>query len=368
MSAPVRYGALDRLLHRVAFSSVPLQKVLADVEDRVFSVSTDPAPPPRPVFITALPRAGTTLLLHILAAAPDFATQCYRDMPFLFIPLLWSRFPRRFRMSAERRERAHGDGVEVGFDSPEAFEEALWHAFWPEKFARDHIEPWQADDRKAEFEDFFFRHMRKVIAVRGEGRTGRRPHRYLSKNNGNIARLALLPVLFPDCRIVVPVRNPFSHARSLQRQHHRFRKLHASDPFARRYMTALGHFEFGADLRPIGFAPRTGDPDSIGFWLHYWLAVHRAIGDATAENIVMVDYDLLCADPSRSLHALCDALDVDVTAGMRAAAGTVRRPTGYRRHRAPGTGPVLAASERAFEELRRRAVNAPVNAGTGIAR
>ena len=28
-------------------------------------------------------------------------------------------------------ERAHGDGMTIGYDSHEAFEEVLWRAFWP---------------------------------------------------------------------------------------------------------------------------------------------------------------------------------------------------------------------------------------------
>lgn len=368
-----RYGALDRILHRLAFASAPIQKALADMEDRMFAPGTESSPPPRPVFITALPRAGTTLLLNILAAAPDFATQCYRDMPFLFTPILWSRLSRSFRLSAEMRERAHGDGVAVGFDSPEAFEEAYWCAFWPEKYGAERIEPWRRDERNPEFEAFFYRHMRKIIAVRGENRKSSPPHRYLSKNNGNIARLPLLPVLFPDCRIVVPLRSPFAHARSLQRQHRRFKDMHASDPFARRYMTALGHFEFGEALRPIGFTHKLGDPDSIGFWLRYWLAAHEAIRAAPSECLVFVDHENLCARPVESVQALCQSLAIDPGPEILEAAAAIRRPTDDARHRAPDAGSLLGRAARLFEALRRRAINAPAagdddGAVEGIAR
>lgn len=338
MSARPAYGALDRLLHRVAFSrvlhGVELQKALAGIEDSMLARGLADGPPPRPVFVTALPRAGTTLLLSLFAALPEFATHTYRDMPFVLSPMLWNRVSRAFRKPAGLRERAHGDGMPVGYDSPEAFEEVLWMAFWRGKYRRHHILPWTTADRDAEFEIFFARHMRKVIAARAGGE---RPAaaRYLSKNNANIARLTLLPRLFPDCRIAIPVRAPWPHARSLQRQHARFSRVHAADPFARRYMAWLGHFEFGAELRPIRFSGRvTGgthaDPAGIDFWLRYWIAAHEAIlAAATGPNVVVVDYDRLCADPRPTLAVLGGALDVDDRQALTALAGGIRRPTAY---------------------------------------
>ena len=54
-----------------------------------------------------------------------------------------SRFAGRFnRAAGTTAERAHGDGVEVGLDSPEAFEEMLWMAFWPEHYRENAILPW----------------------------------------------------------------------------------------------------------------------------------------------------------------------------------------------------------------------------------
>lgn len=338
MSARPAYGALDRLLHRVAFSRVlhgiELQKALAGIEDSVLARGLADGPPPRPVFVTALPRAGTTLLLSLLAALPEFATHTYRDMPFVLSPMLWNRVSHAFRKPAGLRERAHGDGMPVGYDSPEAFEEVLWMAFWRDKYRRHHIAPWTPADRDADFEIFFARHMRKVIAARAAG-DGPAPARYLSKNNANIARLTLLPRLFPDCRVVVPVRDPWPHARSLQRQHMRFSRIHADDPFARRYMAWLGHFEFGAELRPIRFPGWTtgggrADPAGIDFWLRYWIAAHEAILAAAAgPNVVVVDYDRLCTDPRRTLAAVGGALDIDDREALTAMAGGIRRPTAY---------------------------------------
>ena len=64
----------------------------------------------------------------------------YREMPFLLLPLLWNVISRRFYPPDTMLERAHGDGMTIGNDSVEAFEEILWRAFWPEKYPKDRIE------------------------------------------------------------------------------------------------------------------------------------------------------------------------------------------------------------------------------------
>jgi len=56
------YSWLDRTLHQLASAGRGLQKVLADVEEHVFVDSFEHVIIERPVFISSLPRTGTTLL------------------------------------------------------------------------------------------------------------------------------------------------------------------------------------------------------------------------------------------------------------------------------------------------------------------
>src|SRR6185436_9488480 len=86
------YSGVDRALHRIAFATYEVQADLADIEDRLFASHLSPITNQRPVFITSLPRAGTTLLLECCAALDEFASHTYRDMPFVLIPCLWSSF------------------------------------------------------------------------------------------------------------------------------------------------------------------------------------------------------------------------------------------------------------------------------------
>jgi hypothetical protein len=180
-----RYGTLDRLLYRVAFRAGTAQHALSDVEGTLYAGRLEGVTADDPVFITALPRSGTTILLKLLWQTGHFATHTYQDMPFVLCPLIWSRYSDRFAEEIEPTERAHADGLKVSGKSPEAFEEMVWKHFWPGHYGKDRIRPWQPEDRNREFNTFFRKHMRKIIAVRKEadGETGSDEPRYLSKNN-----------------------------------------------------------------------------------------------------------------------------------------------------------------------------------------
>jgi hypothetical protein len=324
MSAAPAYGRVDRALHRLAFGALGAQRRLAAVESRMFRDRIDPRHARRPVFVTSLPRAGTTVLLEALATLPGLAAATYRHMPFTLLPLLWTDASRRFQQAARPEERAHGDGLAVGYDSPEAFEETLWMAFWPEHYRDAGIRPWSAVGREPAFEAFFRQHMAKVVAAGPPGAS-----RYLSKNNANIARLPLIAAAFPDATVVVPIRDPFAQTASLLRQHRRFLELHARDDFALRYMEGLGHFEFGAALRPIRFRAAPPEPeatDTAAFWLGYWADVYEAVLQTAGPDVVFVDHDRLAADPRPHLAALAAAIGAAPCDRLEAAAAGFRPP------------------------------------------
>ena len=355
-----RYSRADRALHRLAFSTIGAQKALADIEDRLHARRLAAIPLERPVFVASLPRAGTTLLLEALHESGAFAAHTYRRMPFLFIPLLWETLSRRLRVSGAPVERAHGDGMTAGFDSVEAFEEALWRAFWPDHYQADRILPWRADERDpgGEFEDFLRNHLRKIIALHPA------PARYLSKNNGNVARVPLLLRLFPDATVLILFRAPAAHTASMLRQHRNFAALHARDAFARRYMRDLGHFDFGANFAPVAFdgwpdAPGVGPPEEADLWLRYWNAAFaRLLAQAEADaRIVLVDYDACCADAERGLARIADAIALDGAARERliAQAGRFRPPTSYGDAALDLDSALLAGARALHGELRRHA-------------
>jgi len=301
------YSSADQWIHHLAFAGPGLQLKAAGIEDRLFARRIGAVPDRPPIFITALPRAGTTILLTALHDLPETATHLYRDMPFVMAPLLWSRFARLFAKQSELTERAHKDGIQIGYDSPEAFEEVMWRAFWPHKYQEKTIELWDVTDLRPEATTFFLQHFRKIVALRTQG-TGR----YISKNNNNIARLNLLPEMFPQAQIVVPLREPAAHALSLWRQHENFLQQHSEDPFVERYMRDIGHLEFGALHTPIafpGFDRSTGSPREPGYWLHYWTAAYRMVLDK-AQGLHIVTHEKVCNEPNLVMQSLCKRIDL----------------------------------------------------------
>ncbi|MGB1128934.1 MAG: sulfotransferase [Haloferula sp.] len=323
------YSGLDRCVHRIAFHTVPAQIAIADGEDAMFRKRLEQVSTDRPVFITGLPRAGTTLVLECCAGLQDMASHCYRDMPYVLTPCLWDQLSQPFRKNLEKRQRAHGDGMEIDLDSPEALEEAIWMPFWKEQYQADRIQTWPVKEH-SEFKEFFQHHMRKIVWLRSQAGTAR--SRYLSKNNLNIARIPWLRQHFPDSIILVPFRDPLQHVGSLLHQHQRFQQMHKEDKFSRDYMKAIGHFDFGENLKPVDFdgwlAQREErDATQPAFWLDYWIATYEhLLATYEAQNIAFIDFETLCKDPERSLVKLSEVIETQHPDQLQELASGIRIP------------------------------------------
>ncbi len=325
MSFAASYGLFDRLLHRFAFATTWAQRGVADLEETLFRRELAAIEPGAPVFVTALPRAGTTILLELLAGLDEFAAHRYRDMPFVLTPMLWSRVTRGGAGDAAPKERAHGDGIQITQDSPEAFEEMLWRAFFKQHYKGPRVAPWaRCDD--PEFLEFFRAHMRKVVALRARDKPARR---YVSKNNLNIARIPSLLDALTDAAVIVPLRDPVQHAQSLLRQHQRFLAMHEADAFAKRYMAGVGHFDFGQNLKPVDFdgwmSGRTvADAEGLTFWLDYWNATYRhLLAHAEHDRLLFVRFEAL--GDERTLDAIAAHVGAPLAA-LRARADILQPP------------------------------------------
>jgi len=321
------YSFVDRMLHRMAFAHPVLQRALGEIESDMFAAKFAANSATRSVFVTGLPRAGTTLLLEMLYKSGEFATFTYREMPFVLAPLFWASLTKSSRKAGEARERAHGDGMEISFDSPEAFEEVAWRSYLGDKYLMENrLAPFGAEAITGEFRDAFVKLVRKLSAVHSaEGEN----KRYLSKNNANISRIGALRSIFPDATIFICLREPQSHARSLLTQHQRFLAMHDDDAFARDYMKWIGHYDFGANFRPIDFAARglnaqhASGPD---FWLQYWIDAY-SFAEKSAANVKFVAYEKLFSDAPGALQAIAGAASISDAEAFRRNAENIRRPT-----------------------------------------
>ena len=307
------YSRLDQFLHKLAFSGSFVQQTLTELEDSLFGKELATASSRNPIFITSLPRAGTTVLLTALSELPGLASHIYRDMPFVMAPFLWSKLSGPFQKNRAAMERAHGDGIQIGYDSPEAFEEILWRKFWPHKYLENRIELWTESDFSANAREFFRRHFAKIVALRCQGDTG--AGRYISKNNANIARLDIIPRLFPDAKIVLPIRRPIEHAASMHRQHLNFLEQHKSNAFTKRYMHDIGHLEFGELHQPMqfpGMAETIGSvsPMSLDYWLLYWVAAFRYVAERE-DQLIIVPHEQVCGNSLATIKRVLGELNIE---------------------------------------------------------
>ena len=312
---------------------------LGNLETRLFAAEIAERSVDRPIYIAGLARAGTTILLEALERHPDTATHRYRDFPLVLTPLLWNRLLDRLpRRPAAPTERAHRDGIRVTAESPEAFEEVLWMAFFPALHALPADDFLDARTANPEFERFYREHIQKLLWLRGGGR-------YLSKANYNVTRFEYLLRMFPDARIVIPVRDPVWHIASLMKQHRLFCAGQHEDPRALRHLQRAGHFEFGLDRRPVSAGdPRMAlqiarlwrDGREVEAWARYWNHVYGFVLRRLMESQPLRDAALvvrsedLCHQPHQTIDRILDHCRLPASAGFidQLAAG-FRAPTYY---------------------------------------
>lgn len=281
------YGFVSKVLHHLALGQRFIAEASFDIEQATLKPDAGAIYEANHVFVAGLARAGTTLLMRRFYASGAFRSLTYRDMPFVLMPNIWSKLSGASRRTSVRKERAHGDGLMVDYDSPEALEEVFWRVFAREEYLHaDCLLPMEAD------EDLVARFQNYVAGILGH--SGKR---YLSKNNNNILRLPAIREAFPHALIVIPFRAPLQHADSLRSQH---RKFHDErDPFVKHYMAWLAHHEFGADHRRFRFPgelPRHASPDTLEYWVEIWADTYEFLLKTAPPNSLFVGYERFCKE------------------------------------------------------------------------
>ncbi len=201
------------------------------------------------IFITGLPRSGTTSILNFIYSSDEFASLTYRNMPFVLSP----NFSKIFNYkNILKKERMHKDGITYDLNSPEALDEVFLNN----------------DDEfiKNELVNYY-----QLICL------SENKMKYLSKNNLNFSRIDLISKLFPKSIFLIPIREPLQHSYSLFKQHKNFTELHKKDDFIRRYMSYLGHNEFGLNHKPWNNPVNCDDPNVFDYWLEQWCLFYQNI-------------------------------------------------------------------------------------------
>ncbi|MDC1066657.1 sulfotransferase [Alphaproteobacteria bacterium] len=266
------YSWLQQKLHQIALSFQFMREVTFDIESSTISKeqSTD-----NNVFVSGLSRSGTTILMNALYKSDEFASLSYHDMPFVLAPNLWSKLSFS-KKNIDFIERAHGDGIKVSSESPEAFEEVFWMTFNEND-----------EDTQKKFKTYV-----QLINKKYD------KQRYLSKNNQNIRRLLLISNTFPHSKILISYRHPIQHAYSLLFQHKKFIEVSKKDKFISNYMRWIGHTEFGPNYIPIHNKNLNFKNDlDINHWLEQWYLTYNNCFKSLIDksNVYFICYEQLCS-------------------------------------------------------------------------
>lgn len=302
------YGFWARVLHRFALAG-PVSEMSFNIDRMLHASDPETARLQKHVFVCGLARAGTTALMRKLYATGEFCSLTYRDMPFALAPHFWRKLTGFSSREADLNERAHGDGILVDFDSPEALEEVFWRVLSGRKYIfSDRLAPMEAD---SEVIESFVKYIAALLDTSGSSR-------YLSKNNNNILRLSSLRVAFPEAAVIIPFRDPIQQSLSLYNQHLRFAELHRRDGFARKYMQWLVHHEFGGDHRPfdVGGSASEYSPGTPAYWLDQWIRVYSYLLRQTEyehDKILFVEYERLCDSPETTWKAIAGRTGLPMT-------------------------------------------------------
>jgi len=360
MSFVQNYSSIDKLLHHLSFSVPATQKILCDIENHLYQDELKLIASKNEVFVTGLPRSGTTLLLELLYKTDEFDTFSYRQMPFILSPLIWGKISRFFSKKAEKVERAHGDGMEVSFDSPEAFEEVIWLTFLKDRYVKqDKLEPLVAANTTKLFAKNIQLTIKKLLHSFSQDDQIKR---YISKNNANCSRLKLLSQLFPSATILVPFRDPLAHIGSLMKQHQQFNEMHNEDSFSRNYMRWLGHYDFGQNFKPIDFDKwldaYDGKPDydDENFWMLYWCSAYEHILNNITDNTYLVDFDKLLSSPSASLSSISKCVTLSDESKLTDLSKEIRSPTSQAKKSSCIRSDLLARADELHKKLKEVAI------------
>ena len=308
------YNFGEKLVHQFALGSKFITKASFDFEELLCGLKVAPTDG-KHLFVSGLARSGTTVLMNNIHDSGKYKSLTYLDMPFVLMPNGWKKLSGRNLKRFEKKERAHGDGILVGKDSPEAFEEVFWRVFCE----KDYI----FNDRLGlqtignETIDLFRKFVNHVLLSRETSKQ----NRYLSKNNNNILRLPFLLKAFPDSFVIATFRDPLQHAISLLNQHKKFSSVHAEDKFSLKYMNWLGHFEFGLNHKPFYF----GDMESfirlkefstgnINYWLLIWKNYYSYLLNNHTPNVLFFCFEKYCDQPNEVLAKLYAMIDLDFVA------------------------------------------------------
>lgn len=246
----INYNFLEKLTHQILLEKSFIKKNLYLFEKFFFYNKDKELKETKHIFITGLPRSGTTALLYFLYDTNQFSSLTYRSMPLIMAPNFSKFLPKK---NIKKKERHHLDNITFDLDSPEAFDEVFFSCF-------------SNDELSIELPKYISLILKLY-----------KKKRYLSKNNNNFKRIDVISKTFPNSIFLIPFREPFQHSLSLLKMHNHFIKLQEQEKFILDYMNYLGHYEFGIGHRSWATPKYFTNKNDVNYWLEQWMFVYKEI-------------------------------------------------------------------------------------------
>jgi len=120
------YTFLQKKLHKISLQNNLIKKSLFEIEKILF-LNQNNINNNNHIFITGLPRSGTTILLNFFYQSNEYASLTYKDMPFVLSPNILSKLVKNNKV--DPKERIHKDGIKYDQDSPDTFDEVFFLTF-----------------------------------------------------------------------------------------------------------------------------------------------------------------------------------------------------------------------------------------------
>jgi len=275
----------------------------------------------KPIYITGLARAGTTIILEMLSKHINVATHQYKHILMPYLPYWFSLIANRIKIYTKPFERFHKDGIIVTRESPEAIEEIIWRKFFNNYQNENISNILSGNVYNPKFEKFYKNHIRKLLF-------NQNCSRYLAKNNYHITRLEYLLSLFPDSKFLVIIRNPINHIASLIKQTRLILRMEMEHPLLTEWLRISGHNEFGHrqlcinvgdtkliyEIRKLWSFKET----YIKGWALYWRSIYDFIANQLDINkmlkkaTLIVRYDDLCKTPEKIIDEILEHIELPV--------------------------------------------------------
>jgi hypothetical protein len=267
----------------------------------------------KPIYITGLARAGTTIILEMLSKHPDLASHQYKHLLMPYLPHWISLFIRRLKIYTNPFERIHMDGIFITHESPEAVEEIFWQKYFNNLHNENISNILNKSTSNPKFENFYYNHIRKLLIDQNKPR-------YVAKNNYHVSRFEYLLKIFPRVKFLLIIRNPVNQIASLIKQTKLFMNIECSAPLLQDWFRLIGHYEFGHHqvcinlnntelIRRIRKLWRNKKTYVKG-WAYYWNSIYEHIAD-NLENYkcfrdatLVINYDDLCESPAKMIDKI----------------------------------------------------------------